>query len=54
MAARSGRGATREKRMSLGQHLIELRKRLFRSALAILVGNDHRLVPRRLRLERAA
>ena len=38
MAARSGRGATREKRMSLGQHLIELRKRLFRSALAILVA----------------
>lgn len=28
----------REKRMSLGQHLIELRKRLFVSAIAIVVG----------------
>jgi sec-independent protein translocase protein TatC len=28
----------REKRMSLGQHLIELRKRLFISAIAIVVG----------------
>jgi sec-independent protein translocase protein TatC len=39
MAARSGRGATREKRMSLGQHLIELRKRLFRAALGILLAS---------------
>ena len=29
----------REKRMSLGQHLIELRKRLFISAIAIVVGS---------------
>jgi sec-independent protein translocase protein TatC len=39
MAARSGRGATREKRMSLGQHLIELRKRLTRAALGILLAS---------------
>ncbi len=38
MAAREKRGADRDRRMSLGQHLIELRKRLFRSALAVLLG----------------
>ncbi len=38
MAAREKRGADRDRRMSLGQHLIELRKRLFRSAIAILLG----------------
>ena len=32
------RGKNREKRMSLGAHLIELRKRLFISAIAIVVG----------------
>lgn len=37
MSSRSAR-ATSDGRMSLGQHLIELRKRLFRSALGILVG----------------
>ncbi len=36
MAARTKRGETREGRMTLGQHLVELRKRLFRSALAII------------------
>ncbi len=39
MTAVRDRGAKdREKRMSLGQHLIELRKRLFISAIAIVVG----------------
>ncbi|GLI28925.1 Sec-independent protein translocase protein TatC [Agromyces rhizosphaerae] len=38
MAARAPRGANREKRMSLGEHLIELRNRLFKSAIAIVVG----------------
>ena len=38
MAAREKRGADRDRRMSLGQHLIELRKRLFRSALGVLLG----------------
>lgn len=38
MAARAKRGANSERRMSLGQHLIELRKRLFRGALGVLVG----------------
>lgn len=38
MAAREKRGADRDRRMSLGQHLIELRKRLFRSAIAVLLG----------------
>lgn len=38
MAAREKRGANSERRMSLGQHLIELRKRLFRGALGVLVG----------------
>lgn len=38
MAAREKRGANRERRMSLGQHLVELRKRLFRSAIGVLVG----------------
>ena len=39
MTAVKDRGEkNREKRMSLGAHLIELRKRLFRSAIAIVVG----------------
>jgi sec-independent protein translocase protein TatC len=38
MAAREKRGANRERRMSLGQHLIELRKRLFRAAIGVLLG----------------
>lgn len=38
MAAREKRGASGDRRMSLGQHLVELRKRLFRSALAVLLG----------------
>ena len=38
MAARVKRGANSERRMSLGQHLIELRKRLFRGALGVLAG----------------
>jgi sec-independent protein translocase protein TatC len=38
MAAREKRGANSERRMSLGQHLIELRKRLFRAALGVLAG----------------
>lgn len=38
MAAREKRGADRDRRMSLGQHLIELRKRLFRSAISVLLG----------------
>lgn len=38
MAAREKRGADSDRRMSLGQHLIELRKRLFRSAIALLLG----------------
>lgn len=38
MVAREKRGANRERRMSLGQHLIELRKRLFRSAIGVLLG----------------
>jgi sec-independent protein translocase protein TatC len=38
MAAREKRGADGGRRMSLGQHLIELRKRLFRSAIAVLLG----------------
>lgn len=38
MAAREKRGANSERRMSLGQHLVELRKRLFRSALGVLLG----------------
>lgn len=39
MTAVKDRGsANREKRMSLGAHLVELRKRLFRSAIAIVVG----------------
>jgi len=32
-------GPDREKRMSLGAHLIELRRRLFRSALAVVLGS---------------
>nr|WP_308198880.1 twin-arginine translocase subunit TatC [Agromyces sp. C10] len=39
MSAVKDRGtANREKRMSLGAHLLELRKRLFTSAIAIVVG----------------
>lgn len=38
MAAREKRGADRDRRMSLGQHLIELRKRLFRSAIGVVLG----------------
>jgi Twin arginine targeting (Tat) protein translocase TatC len=38
MVARENRGANRERRMSLGQHLVELRKRLFRSAIGIVLG----------------
>jgi sec-independent protein translocase protein TatC len=37
MSARSKRGAKSDGRMSLGQHLLELRRRLFISAIAILV-----------------
>jgi sec-independent protein translocase protein TatC len=39
VATRSRRGAKSEGRMSLGQHLLELRKRLFISALAVLVAS---------------
>ena len=49
MAAREPRSRNPERRMSLGQHLVELRKRLFRAALAIVVGHDRRLVPLRPR-----
>lgn len=38
MAPRTAKSANSEGRMSLGQHLLELRKRLFRSALGILIG----------------
>jgi len=38
VAARTKRGADGEVRMSLGQHLIELRNRLFLAAGAIIVG----------------
>jgi sec-independent protein translocase protein TatC len=38
MATRGRRGAKNEGRMSLGQHLIELRKRLVISAIVILIG----------------
>jgi sec-independent protein translocase protein TatC len=38
MAARTRRRSNPEGRMSLAQHLVELRKRLFRAALAILLG----------------
>ncbi len=38
MTAVKDRGKNREKRMSLGAHLIELRKRLFISAIAIVLG----------------
>ncbi|MET4782534.1 twin-arginine translocase subunit TatC [Glaciihabitans sp. UYNi722] len=37
MPTRSKRGAKTESRMSLGQHLVELRKRLFISAIAVVV-----------------
>ena len=38
MATRTKKSASRDGTMSLAQHLLELRKRLFRSALAIVVG----------------
>jgi sec-independent protein translocase protein TatC len=38
VSAVKDRAANREKRMSIGEHLIELRKRLFISAAAIVVG----------------
>lgn len=38
MVARDKRGADRERRMSLGQHLVELRKRLFRAAIGVALG----------------
>jgi sec-independent protein translocase protein TatC len=38
LAARKGRGGNREGRMSLGEHLLELRKRLFFAAIAIALG----------------
>ncbi|MEY2849166.1 MAG: hypothetical protein RI885_1833, partial [Actinomycetota bacterium] len=38
MPTRTKRSANTEGRMSLGHHLLELRKRLFRSALGIVVG----------------
>jgi len=38
MAPRTRTRANNEGRMSFGEHLIELRKRLFRSAIAILLG----------------
>jgi sec-independent protein translocase protein TatC len=38
MAAREPRSRNPERRMSLGQHLVELRKRLFRAALAVVAG----------------
>lgn len=36
--ARLRRGVERERRMSLGEHLVELRRRLMISALAVLIG----------------
>src|SRR3954471_17046565 len=36
--ARAKRGVDRERRMSLGEHLVELRKRLIISAIAIVLG----------------
>jgi sec-independent protein translocase protein TatC len=38
MAARTPRSRNPERRMSLGEHLVELRKRLFRAALAVVGG----------------
>lgn len=38
MANRTGRGANTEGRMSLGQHLVELRKRLFVAAATVAVA----------------
>lgn len=38
MAAQGKRGGNRERKMSLAAHLVELRKRLFRAALGVLVG----------------
>jgi sec-independent protein translocase protein TatC len=38
MARSSGRSGQRDGRMSLGQHLLEIRKRLVRAAAAILAG----------------
>ena len=39
MATRTKKGANREGKMSLGQHLVELRKRLFRAAAGIILGS---------------
>ncbi len=36
--ASAKRGKNREGRMSLAEHFIELRKRLFRAAIGLLVG----------------
>ena len=38
MAARQTKASRREGKMSLGGHLVELRKRLYLSALFIVVG----------------
>lgn len=38
MAARQPRSRNPEKRMSLGEHFVELRKRIFRALLGVLVG----------------
>jgi len=38
MAAKRSRAKNPERRMSLGEHLVELRKRLFRAALGIVAG----------------
>lgn len=38
MATRRSKAARREGRMSLGEHLIEFRKRLYKSALAVVLG----------------
>ena len=38
-APRGGRGRNREGRMSLGEHLVELRKRLFIAGIAIIAGS---------------
>jgi len=36
--ASARRGSNREGRMTLSEHFVELRKRLFRCALAVVVG----------------
>lgn len=38
MASSTKRGKNREGRMTLGEHFVELRKRLFRSAIGLLIG----------------